>query len=209
MFVEVIYGLISNSLGLLTDGAHMLLDSSAVIIGLYSTYLSDFKENGSFNFGYARSEVIGTFINSVFLVFIALYIVFESIERFLQPKEIHSEHLILVSFLGLLVNILGIYFLHGADGLSHHGCDGHGHSHSHSHNHSDNKAHKHSDDKSHSHSHSHNSCSHSQSNGHHEHNHSHTHDHSHTTTDSQALHIHDVEAGQHKHKKAKSIYYIT
>jgi zinc transporter 5/7 len=153
MFVEVIYGLISNSLGLLTDGAHMLLDSSAVIIGLYSSYLSDFKEGGNYNFGYSRSEVIGTFINSVFLVFIALYIVFESLERFLQPKEIHSEHLILVSFLGLLVNLLGIYFLHGANGLSHHSCDGHGH-HGHSHGHSNQHKqdnHEHASTCSHSH----------------------------------------------------------
>ena len=45
MFVEVIYGLLSNSLGLLTDGAHMLLDCTAVVIGLYSSYLSEFKSN--------------------------------------------------------------------------------------------------------------------------------------------------------------------
>ncbi len=137
MFVEVIYGLISNSLGLLTDGAHMLLDCSAIIIGLYSSYLKDKKNNTNYNFGYLRSEVLGTFINAVFLIFISIYIVFESFERFLQPKEIHSEHLILVSFLGLVVNMIGIYFLHGDHGFhahsyshSHsHGCGGHEHSH--------------------------------------------------------------------------------
>jgi zinc transporter 5/7 len=132
MFVEVIYGLISNSLGLLTDGAHMLLDCSAILIGLYSTYLKDKKNNNSYNFGYIRSEVVGTFINAVFLVFISIYIVFESFERFLQPKEIHSEHLILVSFLGLVVNMTGIYFLHGDHGFhahSHSNDCNHGHSH--------------------------------------------------------------------------------
>lgn len=122
MFVEVIYGLISNSLGLLTDGAHMLLDCTAVIIGLYSSYLSEFKANNNYNFGYLRSEIIGTFINSVFLFFIAIYIVFESIERFIEPKEIHSENLILVSFIGLLVNIVGLIFAHdhGDDSDDHH-----------------------------------------------------------------------------------------
>jgi zinc transporter 5/7 len=119
MFVEVLYGLISNSLGLLTDGAHMLLDCSAILIGLYSQYLSDKPSDKSFNFGYLRSEVLGTFINSVFLVFIALYIVFESLERFINPKEIHSDHLILISFLGLIVNLIGVYYLHGDHGHSH------------------------------------------------------------------------------------------
>jgi zinc transporter 5/7 len=129
MFVEVIYGLLSNSLGLLTDGAHMLLDCSAIIIGLYSSYLSDKNKNEKYNFGYLRSEVLGTFINSVFLVFISIYIVFESFERFLQPEEIHSDHLILVSFIGLLVNLIGIYFLHGEHGF-HSNCNQHSHNHS-------------------------------------------------------------------------------
>ena len=127
MFVEVIYGLLSNSLGLLTDGAHMLLDCTAVVIGLYSSYLSEFKSNNNYNYGYLRSEILGTFINSVFLFFIAVYIVFESIERFIEPKEIDSENLILVSFLGLVVNIIGLVFAHD------HGDHDHDHGHDHSH----------------------------------------------------------------------------
>ena len=135
MFVEVIYGLLSNSLGLLTDGAHMLLDCTAVVIGLYSSYLSEFKSNNNYNYGYLRSEILGTFINSVFLFFIAVYIVFESIERFIEPKEIDSENLILVSFLGLVVNIVGLVFAHD------HGDHDHDHGHDHSHHHSNEHCH--------------------------------------------------------------------
>ena len=162
MFVEVIYGLLSNSLGLLTDGAHMLLDCTAVIIGLYSSYLSEFKANNNYNYGYLRSEIIGTFINSVFLFFIAIYIVFESIERFIEPKEIHSENLILVSFIGLLVNIVGLVFAHD------HGDDSHDHHHHHHEHHHENenceshdlnkceeKEHKHEHEHEHEHEHKH------------------------------------------------------
>ena len=140
MFVEVIYGLLSNSLGLLTDGAHMLLDCTAVIIGLYSSYLSEFKANNNYNFGYLRSEIIGTFINSVFLFFISIYIVFESIERFIEPKEVHSENLILVSFIGLLVNIVGLVFAHD------HGDDDDSHGHAHHHHHEHEHEHEHDHD---------------------------------------------------------------
>ena len=132
MFVEVIYGLLSNSLGLLTDGAHMLLDCTAVVIGLYSSYLSEFKSNNNYNYGYLRSEILGTFINSVFLFFIAVYIVFESIERFIEPKDIDSENLILVSFLGLVVNIIGLVFAHDHGDHDHHD---HGHEHHEHHEH--------------------------------------------------------------------------
>ena len=153
MFVEVIYGLLSNSLGLLTDGAHMLLDCTAVIIGLYSSYLSEFKANNNYNFGYLRSEIIGTFINSVFLFFIAIYIVFESIERFIEPKEVHSENLILVSFIGLLVNIVGLVFAHdhGDDDDSH----GHAHHHHHEHEYEHENEHEHEHDHEHDHDHHH------------------------------------------------------
>ena len=58
MFVEVIYGLLCNSLGLLTDGAHMLLDCTAVIIGLYSSYLSEKKPNKNINFGFLINKII-------------------------------------------------------------------------------------------------------------------------------------------------------
>ena len=143
MFVEVIYGLLSNSLGLLTDGAHMLLDCTAVVIGLYSSYLSEFKSNNNYNYGYLRSEILGTFINSVFLFFIAVYIVFESIERFIEPKEIDSENLILVSFLGLVVNIIGLVFAH--DHGDHDHENGHDHSHHHSHEHCHDEKHHHNE----------------------------------------------------------------
>ena len=141
MFVEVIYGLLSNSLGLLTDGAHMLLDCTAVVIGLYSSYLSEFKSNNNYNYGYLRSEILGTFINSVFLFFIAVYIVFESIERFIEPKDIDSENLILVSFLGLVVNIIGLIFAHDHGDHDHnHGEHDHNHG-EHEHNHGHEREH--------------------------------------------------------------------
>jgi zinc transporter 5/7 len=171
MFVEVIYGLLSNSLGLLTDGAHMLLDCTAVIIGLYSSYLSEFKANNNYNYGYLRSEIIGTFINSVFLFFIAIYIVFESIERFIEPKEIHSENLILVSFIGLLVNIVGLIFAHD------HGDDSHEHHHHHHH---------------HEHEHEHINEEH-EINKHEEKEHDHDHDHDHRQEKKHGGHAHKNE----------------
>lgn len=134
MFVEIVYGIWTNSLGLLTDGAHMLLDCSAILIGIYCCYLAEKKNSHNLQFGYFRSEVLGTFINAVFLVFIGLYIIFESFERFFNPEEIRSKHLILVSFLGLLVNMVGIFTLHDfSSGKCDHSHFGGEHEHSHSH----------------------------------------------------------------------------
>ena len=120
MLLEIIFGLISNSLGLLTDGAHMFLDCSAIIIGVYSSYVSERPADRNFNFGYYRADVIGTFINSVFLLFIALYIILESLERFLHPKNIVSDHILLISLIGLIVNVIGVIFLHEMHGKASH-----------------------------------------------------------------------------------------
>ena len=148
MFVEVIYGILSNSFGLLTEGAHMLLDCTSIMIGLYSSYLKEFKANNNYNYGYLRSEIIGTFINSVFLFFISIYIVFDSIERFIEPKEVNSENLILVTSIGLLVNIVGLIFAHD------HGEDSHDHSHQNHHNEHDH-GHEHENENEHKHEHEH------------------------------------------------------
>jgi len=112
MIIEIIFGIYSNSLGLLTDGVHMFLDSLAIIIGIISSYIAERSKDKNFNFGYSRAEVIGTFVNSVFLIFTALYIVVESLERFVQPRNIKSDNIIFIAFLGLVVNLIGVVFLH-------------------------------------------------------------------------------------------------
>jgi len=78
-----------------------------------------------FTYGYGRVEVLSGFINGIFLCFIAFSIFIKSIERLIQPQEVSTEKLLLVSVLGLCVNLVGIVAFHGAH--SHGG--GHGHSH--------------------------------------------------------------------------------
>lgn len=157
MFVEIVYGIWTNSLGLLTDGAHMLLDCSAILIGIYCCYLAEKKNSHNLQFGYYRSEVLGTFINAVFLVFIGLYIIFESFERFFNPEEIRSKHLILVSFLGLLVNMVGIFTLHDfSSGKCDHSHFGGEHEHSHSHSHGSSKTEHNNSENTCNHDHNHN-----------------------------------------------------
>ena len=73
MFVELFYGILSNSLGLISDSIHMLFDSGALAIGLYGSYMSKWKPNQSFTYGYGRYSVISGFVNGILLVFIGGY----------------------------------------------------------------------------------------------------------------------------------------
>jgi zinc transporter 5/7 len=85
MFVELAYGIWTNSLGLISDSAHMLFDCTALFIGLFVSYISKFKHNKEYTFGYKRYEVLSGFFNSMFLVFVGFNILIESVERIFSP----------------------------------------------------------------------------------------------------------------------------
>ncbi|XP_076028043.1 zinc transporter 7 isoform X2 [Genypterus blacodes] len=129
-FVELTYGIWSNSLGLISDSFHMFFDCTALLAGLAASVISRWRANDSFSYGYVRAEVLAGFVNGLFLIFTAFFIFSEAVERALEPPDIHHERLLPVSVAGLLVNLVGVFvFQHGGHGHSH-GEGGHGHSHS-------------------------------------------------------------------------------
>eukprot|EP01104_Vermistella_antarctica_P019121 TRINITY_DN7343_c0_g1_i1.p1 TRINITY_DN7343_c0_g1~~TRINITY_DN7343_c0_g1_i1.p1 ORF type:complete len:723 (+),score=137.56 TRINITY_DN7343_c0_g1_i1:253-2421(+) len=138
MTVEMVYGVWTNSLGLISDAFHMLFDCTALAIGLVAAVIAKWETDRQFSYGYSRVEVLSGFVNGVFLVFIAITVLFESMARLLEPPEIHQhERLLIVSVLGLIVNLIGVFAFshahsHGPGGGGHghsHGEEGHGHSH--------------------------------------------------------------------------------
>ncbi|KAM8931148.1 zinc transporter 7 isoform 2-T2 [Pelodytes ibericus] len=175
-FVELFYGIWSNSLGLISDSFHMFFDCTALLAGLAASVISRWKTNEAFSYGYVRAEVLAGFVNGLFLIFTAFFIFSEGVERALDTPEVHHDRLLPVSILGFLVNLVGIFvFQHGGHGHSHEG--GHGHSHSlfngslsHGHSHGGDHGHSHGGDHGHSHGGGH---------GHsHDDDHSHKHGHS-------------------------------
>lgn len=197
-FVELFYGVWTNSLGLISDSFHMFFDCTALLAGLVASVIARWRANESFSYGYVRAEILAGFVNGLFLLFIAFFIFSEAVERAVEPPEVKHERLFVVSVLGFLVNMVGIFaFQHGH---SHGGGEGHGHSHSvgasHGHSHGvgmDDSDHGHSHEKKHGHSHESDSHGHSHDHGHshgggdshgHGHGSSHGHgidDHSHVT----------------------------
>ena len=132
--VELLYGFWSNSLGLVSDAAHMLFDCTALGIGLVATYLATLKPDRVFAFGFHRLETLAGFTNGVLLVFVSFSVLTESLARFAHPQHVHADALMPVAAAGLWVNVLGLYFfwdyhVHpGGDDCEHH------HHHHHDHN---------------------------------------------------------------------------
>nr|CAI5869047.1 unnamed protein product [Callosobruchus analis] len=132
-FVELIYGVWSNSLGLISDSFHMFFDCTGLVAGLAASVITKWKSNEKYSYGYVRAEIIAGFVNALFLLFISFFLMSEAVERAIEPPEVKHERLFVVSVLGLLVNLVGIYAFqhgHGGGGSSHsHGGISHGHSH--------------------------------------------------------------------------------
>lgn len=183
-FVELLYGIWTNSLGLISDSFHMFFDCTALLAGLVASLISRWRPNSKYPYGYVRAEVLAGFVNGLFLVFISFFIFSEAVERLFEPPEVHHERLFIVSVLGFVVNVIGIFaFQHGGSHHGHsHATGGHGHSHTgagHGHSHVD-TSHSHSHGREHGHSH----AAHSRGD----------HGHSHSGDD----HVEDLELSDHE-----------
>ena len=92
--MELLYGVWSNSLGLISDGFHMLFDCTALLVGLYAALMSRWKPTRIYSFGYGRVEVLSGFVNGLFLVAIALMVLMEAVERLVEPPAINTDRLL-------------------------------------------------------------------------------------------------------------------
>ncbi len=110
--VQFIGGLVSNSLALLSDAGHNLNDTLSLGNALYARKIGQKKADLANTFGYKRAEIIGAFINLITLIIIALVLVKEGIERFIDPISIDGSIMLWVAVIGLLGNVVTAILLH-------------------------------------------------------------------------------------------------
>jgi cobalt-zinc-cadmium efflux system protein len=104
--VEVAGGLLSNSLALLSDSAHMISDVFALGLSLTASYMATRNPDGKYTFGFLRFEIIASFLNGLALVVIAIGIFIEGIRRLIEPREIDKPLMLTIAVIGLMVNIV-------------------------------------------------------------------------------------------------------
>ncbi|NJK84761.1 MAG: cation transporter [Bacteroidales bacterium] len=109
---EVIGGLISNSLALLSDALHNLGDTTAVFIAYIANRVSKKNYTNTKTFGYKRIEILAAVFNAVVLMAIILYLFVEAYQRFKNPEPIKSLVMLIVASVGLLANLFSVMLLH-------------------------------------------------------------------------------------------------
>src|SRR5438094_1414414 len=102
--VEVVAGVKSGSLALLSDAGHNLTDALALVFTWFAFQVQSKPANHVKTYGYHRSGVLAAFVNALTLVALSVWIFYESIQRFLQPEPVQEQIMLAVAALGLLLN---------------------------------------------------------------------------------------------------------
>jgi len=108
---EIIGGLISGSLSLISDALHNFSDGIAIIISYIAIRLNKKPKDEKFTFGYKRAEIIAAVFNASVLIGISLYLFFEAYNRFANPEHVEGGLMTIVATIGLVANIVGTLLL--------------------------------------------------------------------------------------------------
>jgi cobalt-zinc-cadmium efflux system protein len=112
--VEIVGGVLSNSLALLSDSAHMISDVIALGLSMIALHLATRQPNARFTFGFLRFEIIASFLNGLALCVIALGIFIEGIQRMIHPQPIQLGLMLGIASIGFIVNLVLTLVLHNS-----------------------------------------------------------------------------------------------
>ena len=113
MVVEIVGGVLSNSLALLADAGHMVSDVGALSLSLLAMAFAARPHTSDRTFGFHRMEVLAAFVNAAALLIIAFYVAFEAVGRLSDPEEVAGVSMLTVAAVGLLVNLVALALLRG------------------------------------------------------------------------------------------------
>lgn len=114
MVVEVVGGLISGSLALLADAAHMMTDAFALALAASAHWMSAKPANRRLHFGYRRVQVLAAFVNGIALAALMTWIVYEAVRRAVNPIEVAWMPMLIIAAIGLGANGIAFRLLHQA-----------------------------------------------------------------------------------------------
>ena len=117
--LEIVGGILSNSLTLLADAGHMVLDAAALGLAWGALWLSKQPATARLTYGHHRVQVLAAFLNGLALALLVLWILKEAFERFMAPQAMAPLPALIVATIGLVVNLIAYRWLgHGNDNIN-------------------------------------------------------------------------------------------
>lgn len=115
MLVEFVGGILTNSLALLSDAGHMLSDAVALGLSLAALIFGQRAATPEKTYGYKRFEILAALLNGIALVVLSVYILYEAIHRLSAPPQVIGKGMIIISTIGLVINIVVAWILSRGD----------------------------------------------------------------------------------------------
>jgi cobalt-zinc-cadmium efflux system protein len=114
VIIEIFYGFISDSVALISDAGHNFSDVISLVLALIAAVLIKKKSTAQFTYGYKKGSILIALINSILLLVALGIIIWESVHRLYNPVKIDGQTVIIVAFIGILINGFTAYlFLKG------------------------------------------------------------------------------------------------
>lgn len=109
--IEVAGGILSNSLALMTDSLHVMLDFTAIGISLFAFRIARKPHSSKLTFGFHRVEILAAFVNGISLIIVAVVVFYEAYRRFFEPPQIEITTLLVFAIAGLVANTVMMILL--------------------------------------------------------------------------------------------------
>ncbi|GHJ49896.1 putative cation transporter [Catellatospora sp. TT07R-123] len=118
MGVEVVVGLLADSLALLSDAAHMLTDAAAIVLALVAMRLAARPPRGGYTYGLKRAEILSAQANGITLLLLAAWLAYEAIQRLIHPPDVRGGAVLVTAIAGVGVNLVAAWCLSRANRTS-------------------------------------------------------------------------------------------
>ncbi|WP_067805933.1 cation diffusion facilitator family transporter [Actinomadura formosensis] len=112
---EVVIGLVSGSLALISDAAHMMTDAFAIALALVAMRIAARPPKGGYTFGLRRAEILSAQLNGLTLILLAAYFVYEGVRRLIEPPHVEGQFVFWTALAGIAVNIVATVLLSRAN----------------------------------------------------------------------------------------------
>ncbi|MFF9341160.1 MULTISPECIES: cation diffusion facilitator family transporter [unclassified Streptomyces] len=111
MVIEIVGGLVADSLALIADAAHMATDAIGLAMALLAIHFANRPPSGNRTFGFARAEILAALANCLLLLGVGGYVLYEAVQRFMEPAETKGGLAIAFAAVGLVANVVSLSLL--------------------------------------------------------------------------------------------------
>ena len=109
--IQIVVGFKIGSLAVISDAGHMLIDAAGLVMAILAISFTQKPATPLRTYGFYRAEILASLLNSIFLILLAVFILYEAFQRILHPYEVNGFPMIIIASIGLGINLIGIRLL--------------------------------------------------------------------------------------------------